>query len=120
MVVRSKQLLFLLIFLLSQSLQAQHYFDPADFDRIVSSERKSAEQFINFKESSLTDDYDLLHMNAYWKMDPRIRAVGGHITYQFRTANTAMQSIYFDFSDTLVLDSFYYHENRVESYERPG
>jgi aminopeptidase N len=59
-------------------------------------------------------------MNAYWKMDPRFRAIEGHITYNFRAGSTSMQSIYFDFSDTLLLDSFYYHGTRMESYERPG
>lgn len=108
----------LLMLWMSAKIFAQQLFDPNQLEKIISFEKQSAEQLINYKESALTDDYDQVYLRAYWEIDPTVYYIKGEITYYMRPVETNMTTVYFDFSDSLQFDCFIFHGDTSYNFDR--
>ncbi|HEX2898630.1 MAG TPA: peptidase M1, partial [Bacteroidia bacterium] len=103
-------LLFALLPLLS--LAQQVGYTPLRPD-IVEAERKAASAKMAAVSSALTDAYDLKYNRFQWAVDPAVKYISGNITSYFEPVGAAMDTLYFDLSDSLTVDSVKYHGNAV-------
>ena len=79
---------------------------------ISEAEAKSS-QLNRFSQSQnknlLTDNYDLKYQRLELEIDPNIYYIKGAITSYFDIIKTNVNSIYFDVTDSLIIDSVIYH-----------
>jgi aminopeptidase N len=79
---------------------------------ISEAEAKSS-QLNRFSQSQnknlLTDNYDLKYQRLELEIDPNIYYIKGAITSYFDIIKTNVNSIYFDVTDSLTIDSVIYH-----------
>ncbi|MFK7950243.1 MAG: M1 family aminopeptidase [Saprospiraceae bacterium] len=110
-------LLFLIIFCLS-NVDAQN--DNWQLCDISEAEAK-ASQYNQFSESLnkslLTNSYDLKYHRLELEVDPNIYYIKGNITSYFLVKQNNINSIYFDVSDSLTVDSVLYHGMQL-TFER--
>ena len=106
--ILSKIILCLLVTINSRSF-AQEIFNAQLLEKIINREQQSAEPKISFRESAVTDDYNLNYLNAYWELDPAVYYIKGSLTYYFQPAENGLASISFDLSDSLQFSYFIYH-----------
>ncbi|MEO6168857.1 MAG: M1 family aminopeptidase [Chitinophagales bacterium] len=115
----SKLFLFLLVMISGRAI-AQEIFDPQYLEKIILQEQKSGRSKIFFRESAITDDYDLNYMRAWWEIDPAVYYIKGALSYYFHPVNTAITAISFDLSDSLLFTYFVYHGDTSYNFTRPG
>lgn len=113
-------LLLTILNMLAHGVFAQQVFDPQLLDKIILREQKNSEPKVTFRESGITDDYDLNYLRAYWEIDPAVYYIKGAVTYHFKPVGTEMNAIYFDISDSLVVHYFVYHGDTSYNFSRPG
>ena len=94
------------LFIITRSAIAQQLFNPSTLDSIIESEKKSAELKLTAKESSFTDNYDVVYMRAQWQVDPQVYFIKGDITYYIKPLYGNLQNVYFDLSDSIQFNSF--------------
>jgi aminopeptidase N len=58
------------------------------------------------------------YFRCEWQLDPNVRYIAGKITSYF-SISASTSSITYDLSDTLIVDSIYYHGQAI-SFSRPG
>lgn len=68
---------------------------------------------INFRENTNTTNYDIVYQIAYWKVDPAIKYIKGKIVSYFKTKETAVNKLVFDFSDNMITNSVTYHGKSI-------
>lgn len=101
---------FLLLCLITPlSLLAQFRGDASLRSDITEAEMKAAIAKTARVASAPTDGYDLKYHRLEWEVDPAIRYIAGTITTYFKPVGTAMDSMYFDLSDSLTVDYATYH-----------
>ncbi len=76
---------------------------------IVSAEQNAAARILTGSSSPLTNSYDLRYHRLEWIVDPAINYIQGAVTSYFRPTVFGLDSIYFDLSDSLTVDSVHYH-----------
>src|SRR5688572_25645021 len=89
-------------------LQAQHVHLYQDFtqDEIACMEAKSKEgSFIMMERSVVPNDYDVKHHELYLEVDPADTNILGRVLSDFLVTGSSVDSIYFDFSSVMTVDS---------------
>ncbi len=76
---------------------------------IVAAEQHAAARLLSVTSSPLTNDYDLKYHRLEWQVDPAIKYIHGAITSYFRPVVAGFDTLYFDLSDSLHVDSVHYH-----------
>lgn len=61
---------------------------------------------------TVTSTIDMQTLDAIFCVDPRVRYIDGAVTHHFR-ATTKVDTLAFELSDTLVIDSIVYHGQRL-------
>jgi len=74
--------------------------------------------FSGLSQSLASANFSILHYRCEWAIDPAIRYIQGKLTCNF-TITTATNTISFDLSDNLIVDSILYH-NTPLIFTRPG
>ena len=101
-------------FIFSYSLSAQ----TPQLCKIMESEGASAKiKYQNSKSAAQTAAYDVKYYRLNIALDPRVRSISGSVTTYFQPRDSSISEIVFDLSDSLVIDSIYYH-NQTLSYNR--
>jgi aminopeptidase N len=104
-------LLFHILTIVSaQQDDTEHYCNKAHQSRVFF--QKSVRQ------SSYTDNYDLKYYRFEWQIDPAIYGISGTVTPYFMVVEEDMQTISFDFSKQLIIDSIVWHGSKI-SYSQP-
>ena len=76
-------------------------------------ESKNFENKINFKTPTTNYGIDLYYCRFNWEVDPEAPYLKGKIDYYF-TSESDIQTIMFDFTDSLSIDSILYHNDLLE------
>ncbi len=105
-----KSLLLIFICLFSTLLtKAQEKFSREELLKISESEKKP------FKKSSglftTISDYDIVYHRCEWQVDPAVKYIHGKITTYFKPLTANFDSVKFNLSDSLAVDSVKYHGN---------
>ncbi len=108
-----KKLITLLLFILSCQLNAQVKYSHDDFLKIVKDERDAHAGKVLPKVQGTTFDYDVKYYNCQWDVDPAINYISGNITTYFTPTQAAFDSIIFDLSNALTVDSIVYHSSKI-------
>lgn len=62
----------------------------------------------NRVESRVVNNYNLYHLNCYWKVNPNVNFISGNVRYYFKPL-VSTSGISFDCSQSLAVDSIVYH-----------
>ena len=74
---------------------------------IIEGEKRAGKMRMSFYENPRSADYNIIYDECFWKIDPAVRFISGHInTYFIPKSN--LTSITLDLSDSLVADSIIY------------
>jgi len=68
--------------------------------------------------SNASPDFKVDHYRLEWEIDPAVRYIKGKVTASF-TITSSTNTIQFDLTDTLRVDSVVYHGTRI-THSRPG
>ena len=115
----SKQFYFAwILILLSLRVNAQicHSFDPKATETYIAQEINQRHKLLSMDSIGLasTDNYDLTYHRMSVNLDPAIRYISGSVTSYFRPLPQLAQ-IAFDLTDSLTVDSVYYHGSRIQT-----
>ncbi len=80
-----------------------HYCDLAE------AEGKVHASHLEFKASFFANDYDVKYQRMQWDINPAVRYISGNITTYLEAQSANLNSIHFDCSDSLTIDSAMYH-----------
>jgi aminopeptidase N len=88
---------------------------PTDkhFQDIVFSERKANAGKIMPAPLNTINDYDIKYHRCQWKVDPSVLYISGKITTYFKPLVSNFDSIRFNLSDSLTVDSVKYHGGQL-------
>ncbi|MEM7105373.1 MAG: M1 family aminopeptidase [Bacteroidota bacterium] len=89
----------------------------AELEAIIKSERDAHLGKSN-TASTLTQDYDIKYHRLEWAIDPAVYYINGTVTTYFEPLVSDFQTIHFDMSDSLVVDSVVYNGDTV-SFSNP-
>ena len=111
--MKKNLLLFILITLYSSTYGQFNDWQLCD---ISEAEAKASQQnrfAQSLNKSLLTNNYDLKYHRLELEVDPSIYYIEGNITSYFVIKQDNVNSIYFDVSDTLTIDSVIYHGSNL-------
>jgi len=101
---------FLLFWIASvPAVLAQQMPSDEHFKEIVRSEMKANTGRINPVLLNAISDYDISYHRCEWKVDPSQNYIAGNITTYFKPLVLNFDSIKFDLSNSLTVDSVKYH-----------
>ncbi|MEZ4911141.1 MAG: M1 family aminopeptidase [Saprospiraceae bacterium] len=66
-----------------------------------------------------TDNYDLIHYWCEWNIDPAEYYISGRVTPTFKVLEAGFNTMQFDFTSKLTVDSIYYHGAKMD-FEQSG
>jgi aminopeptidase N len=66
-----------------------------------------------------TGNYDIIYHRIAVKVDPAVRYIAGSVTSYFRP-DTSLTQMAFDMSDSLSVDSIYYHGSGLQGFTHSG
>ena len=89
------------------TIAQQNYSD--NFEKIVRAEQQIYSAHINYKTSSVTDNYDIKYYRLELQVDPNVKYIKGAVTSYFEPTASGFNQISFDLSDSLAVDSIKYH-----------
>ncbi len=92
-------------------LQAQVTFNPDDLHTIAKAEQDAHAGKLTPVSPASTNNYDVNWYRCLWNIDPAIREISGNITTQFTPSGAGLDSLAFDLSDSLTVDSVAYHSH---------
>lgn len=69
--------------------------------------------YSNATQKSVESGFDLTYMRAQWKVNPSVAYIDGQITHYFTSKESSLQSLSFDLSNSLTVDSIVYHNNTI-------
>jgi len=92
---------------------AQEKFSPDQLMQIVEMEQKANRFKILSPPLNLFDDYDIAYHRCEWHADPSQHYIQGVITTYFKPLFAGFDSILFNLSDSLTVDSVKYHAGSV-------
>ena len=126
--MRSIVLVLSLIYILPSCLLAQLFSQPGSMDsslRAIAEMEKMAYHPAFNQRDAVADGFTVasgnFNVNYYrceWQVDPAIRYITGKVTCYF-TIVSATNNIVLDLSDTLSVDSIFYHGSKPV-FQRPG
>ncbi|HWB62169.1 MAG TPA: M1 family metallopeptidase, partial [Chitinophagales bacterium] len=89
-------------------LIAGQAFGQSSFEQIVEAEKKEAAHIYKSERSGAENNDNIIYHRIELFANPQVDYIKGRVTTYF-IATTAMQSIGFDLTDSLHVDSVYYH-----------
>jgi len=98
------------LFPLQINAQVSSSYSP---EKIVCEEQKASLHLINYKTSAFTSNYDVKYHRMEWQIDPGVKYIKGSVTSYFKTIQQSVSQISFDLSDSLIVDSVYYHGSKL-------
>lgn len=115
--MKKNLLLFFIICLFSNTYAQNNLWELCD----ISEAEAKASQYNSFSQSLdkslLTNNYDLKYHRLEFEIDPNLFYIKGKVTSYFTITQDNTNSIYFDASDSLTIDSVHYHGLNL-SFER--
>ena len=112
-VLTMKNFLFSLLICMSLVASAQQKPSQNQFMQIVEMERKANRSIIYPPPIDLITDYDIAYHRCEWHVDPSQHYIQGIITTYFKPLFAGFDSIQFNLSDSLTVDSVKYHASSV-------
>ncbi len=113
-----KKLLLLSFVFIVNFVSAQQFSDK-EFMQIANGERDAHLGKLNRKAVATNNNFDVKYYNCHWNIDPNILYISGNVTSYFVVNQVAFDSINFDMSAALGVDSVKYHQTQL-SYSRNG
>jgi aminopeptidase N len=108
------KLIFSLFFLFPLLLlKGQNNKDDAFFDLLIESEKKGFRSNSFVKSADQENTYDLKYHKLEWKINPAINFIVGKVTSYFVVNTENFNSIKFDLSNTLTVDSVLYNNSNL-------
>ncbi|HEY4800594.1 MAG TPA: peptidase M1, partial [Bacteroidia bacterium] len=95
------------------SLHAQQTYFDGSFQKIVEAEKKAYTKKINPKPSASISNYDVKYHRCEWNVDPAVNFIQGKVTTYFKPLTANFDSVLFNLSDTMKVDSVVYHAHGV-------
>lgn len=80
-----------------------------DLDHLVAHESAHHLELMNFRTNEFTENYDLKYHRLEWSIDPAEYYISGVVTSYFETTEDDFQTINFDFSSDLTVNTVTYH-----------
>ena len=105
-----KRVIIFMCFILSGVLNAQ------DLLNIANAERESAKPRIVSETSESGLNIDVKWYRCFWNIDPSVRQISGNVTTLFTALQQGIDSVAFDLSVAMSVDSVIYHNARVNWY----
>jgi len=91
------------------------WYDPGTTRVIALGEQSTwAKAARNSTVLAPSQDYDIHYHCLRWQIDPRVHFIKGSVTTAFQTLQN-LDTLYFDMSDSLQVDSAVYHQSRLLS-----
>ncbi len=113
----NRYLLFFILLPFSGLAQVQEY--QKQLSAISAMEGKAAAGALEKSGvSAASNNFDVQYYRCEWTVDPRVRYITGKVTAKF-TITTSGNTITFDLSNQLVVDSVLYHNNKI-SFQLDG
>ena len=108
-----KHILLPLLVVMSMAVSAQQPFFSDQLTQIVEMEQKANK--LKFKPPlfNLISDYDISFHRCEWQVDPSQFFIKGVITTYFKPLFSGFDTIQFNLSDSLTVDSVKYHSSSV-------
>ena len=72
------------------------------------------ESLKQFNSSGHADDYDVLHHEISWSIDPAERFIAGYVKTTFQTLIEGFAEISFDLHEQLIVDAVVYHSDSLD------
>ncbi|HEX8548087.1 MAG TPA: M1 family aminopeptidase [Cytophagaceae bacterium] len=91
---------------------AQIHSEKSILGEIINSERSNAR--IEAAQGSSEKNYDVYYHRLRWNIDPDTFYISGSVTSYFTLKSNTSDSISFDFSNLLVVDSVIFHQQRMK------
>ncbi|TSA29079.1 MAG: T9SS C-terminal target domain-containing protein [Bacteroidetes bacterium] len=105
--------LLCLVLLSSILTRAQDPFSPGQLDQIAEAEKNArVGRWSAFPENLITE-YDLVYHRIAWQVDPAQHYIRGEVTTRFKPLVMNFDSIRFNLSDSLTVDSVVFHHAQV-------
>jgi len=102
--------IFILLFVcVAHSAHSQQDEFESQFHQIVESEKRANASKINSTLLSTISDYDIIYHRCEWQVDPSVNYISGKITTHFKPFTTGFDTLLFNLSDSLVVDSVLFH-----------
>jgi aminopeptidase N len=105
-------LIFLLAILLLSVPQVNAQLCGLDCG-LIEAEQKAHASHLQVKASFFAADYDIKHQRMEWDIDPAVRYISGNVTTYFEASINNFDTIYFDLSDSLVVDSVWFQNGTL-------
>jgi aminopeptidase N len=102
--------IFTIVFLtLSATLWSQGIFDPEALTTISKGEKAAFAGKMNHRSTGTVSGMDVKWYRCNWKIDPNIDSISGDVTTLFVPSPSPADSVCFDLTRALVVDSVIYH-----------
>lgn len=94
-------------------LLAQIPFSSSHLDKIADRDIKSHKNLFQKFTGNLITDYDLIYHLCEWHADPAVRFITGEVTTLFKSLAVDLDTVYFNLSDSLTVDSVICHNEQA-------
>lgn len=91
------------------TVTAQQNYSNEQFSKIVESEKQTHASNLAHKPFTTISDYDVTYYRCEWNADPAITYIKGEVTTYFKPLTANFDSVLFNLSDSLNVDSVKYH-----------
>ncbi len=108
-----QKLILFILFGLSINLYAQNPYSEDVFNAIVKAEKDTYKGKTGPTTLETVADYDIKYYRCFWKVDPAIYYISGSVTSYFTPISASLDSIVFNLSDSLQVDSVIYHQSNL-------
>ncbi|HJS53910.1 MAG TPA: M1 family aminopeptidase [Chitinophagaceae bacterium] len=109
---------FLILLLLGSKAFAQNENELCKaVDEIAINERNVLLRTLSLNRSLASSNFQVTYYRCVWEIDPSVRYIRGSVTSHF-IVNSTSNSISFDLATQLIVDSVYFHNNKI-SFTRP-
>lgn len=99
----------MMLFCKTQHLLAQQLFQSNQLYEIANAEKKANAFKINPAQQNLITDYKINYHLCRWQVNPAANYIKGAITTYFKPQSANFDTILFNMSDSLLIDSIIYH-----------
>ncbi len=103
----------LLFFLFVVSVKAQAPLSPQQFSQLAGLEMKARTGNPERLPQNIIDNYDISYHRCVWQVDPAVQYIAGNITTYFKPLTSGFDTILFNCSNLLTVDSVLYQGNAI-------
>lgn len=99
------------------NVAAQPVFNNSDFDKIIAAEQQAASAKLLQSVSPIINNYDIKYHRFNWQIDPAVEYISGSVFTYFKTNQLPADSIQFNLSTSLLVDSVIYHHQKISYHQ---